>query len=296
MKRLTRVTIPAALAFFVATAHPQSTKQSSPEKSDTTSSQQRQLTEQQRNQQSIFDPQRVSESELKKSVSDVNKASTFVGMSVQNLQNDKLGSVKDLVFDPESGKISYAVLSVGGFLGVGDKLVAVPISSLRPQTGEKYLVLNMTKPELTSAPGLAKDHWPKLNDPAFGSPASSEKSSGSGGSNSSSAPSSSNSSGSSDKSSSSKDDKDSSSAPADSTSSQKVSSSSVSSEKSSDQLSSPKSSTSVSPSSKDAQGSSPSSSSESSSDKATTSNSGKDSGASPSTVGESSSATSSSSK
>lgn len=254
MRRFMR--LPAALALFVFTAHPEGvTTKSSRDHSDTTKDQQTHLTQEQRNQQSTFDPQRVSDTELKKNVSEVNKASSFMGMSVENLQKDKLGTVKDLVFDPDSGKISYAVLGIGGVFGVGDKLIAVPLGSLRPERGEKYLVLNMTRDEVKNAPGLAKNNWPSLNDPALGGPASSEHSG-----SSSSKPSS-----------SSSDHSSSSSDPA-STSSH-----------SSDQLSAPKSDAS---NSKDAQGSSPSASSgsSSSSDKTTTSNSGKASGASPSTT------------
>jgi len=66
-------------------------------------------------------------------------------MAVKNLQNENLGKINDLVFDPESGRISYAVVSIGGVLGVGDKLIAVPVTSLRPQPGQKHLVLNMDK-------------------------------------------------------------------------------------------------------------------------------------------------------
>ncbi len=266
------LSVPTALAFVVFTAHPQgTTKTSSPDQTQTTASQQDHLTQQQQNQQSTFDPQRVSDTDLKKSVGDVNKATTFMGMAVQNLQNEKVGSVKDLVFDPESGKISYAVLSVG-VLGVGDKLIAVPLKSLRPQPGQKYLVLNMTKDEATRAPRLAKNNWPRLDDPALGSPASSEHSSSSSSSSSSTTPSSSSSSSSSDKSSSDKGSSE--------KSPNSGSSPSSDTGKSSDQLSTPQNSA-TSSTTKDAQAFSPSS------EKASTTNSGKDSGASPSTVGDS---------
>jgi sporulation protein YlmC with PRC-barrel domain len=189
MRRLTTCSIPAALALFVWTAHPQSSGQqnakgsstsSQQSSSATTTSQQGKVTEQERNQQSTFNPPPVSDADLSQTVNDVNKASTFMGMTVQNLQSEKLGTVKDLVFNPDSGKISYAVISVGGVLGVGDKLVAIPLKSLKPQPGEKYMVLNMTKDELKNAPGLAKNNWPALNDPALGSPAGTERNSGSG--------------------------------------------------------------------------------------------------------------------
>src|SRR4051812_26000292 len=47
-----------------------------------------------------------------------NKASGLLGMEVRNSENQKLGEVKDLVMDMNSGRVSYAVLSVGGFLGI----------------------------------------------------------------------------------------------------------------------------------------------------------------------------------
>jgi sporulation protein YlmC with PRC-barrel domain len=136
--------------------------------------QQKQATEQQRNQQSIFKPGAVSESQLKKQVTEVNKASSFIGMAVKNTENQDVGKVNDLVFDPQQGKISYAVLSIGGILGVGDKLVAIPITSLKPQPGQNYLVLNMQKSQLESAPGLAQNNWPDLDAPGLGGAAGSE--------------------------------------------------------------------------------------------------------------------------
>jgi sporulation protein YlmC with PRC-barrel domain len=176
--KLTKFSLPAALALLVVTALT-ALSQNAPDSKTSSDSgnkgQQRDLSAQEKNQQSTFRPPRVSDSELKKSVKEVNKASSFIGMSVQNLQNEKLGTVKDLVFDPSTGKISYAVLSVGGFLRVGDKLIAVPLTSIRPQPGQKYLVLNMSKDELTAAPGLAKDNWPNLDAASVGAPAASQE-------------------------------------------------------------------------------------------------------------------------
>lgn len=133
-----------------------------------------QISQQQRNQQSTFQPGQVSDSQLKKSVTEVNKASSFMGMAVKNLQNENLGKINDLVFDPTSGKISYAVVSIGGVLGVGDKLIAVPVTSLKPQPGQKHLVLNMDKNQVQSAPGLAQNNWPDLDAAGLGGAASSE--------------------------------------------------------------------------------------------------------------------------
>jgi len=89
--------------------------------------QQKQVSQQQQNQQSIFKPGQISETELKKQVTEVNKASSFIGMAVKNTNNENVGKINDLVFDPEKGKISYAVISVGGILGVGVEHAEEPV-------------------------------------------------------------------------------------------------------------------------------------------------------------------------
>lgn len=135
---------------------------------------QNRLTPQQRNQQSTFQPDRVSDSHLKRTVTELNKASSFIGMAVKNLQNEDMGKINDLVFDPQNGKISYAVVSIGGLLGVGDKLIAVPLTSLRAQPGQKHLVINMDKGQVQAAPGLAQGNWPDLDAYSIGAPAAGE--------------------------------------------------------------------------------------------------------------------------
>lgn len=58
------------------------------------------------------------------------RASKVVGLSVYNDTNEKLGSINDLLMD-KSGNIKAVVLGVGGFLGVGEHLVAVPLDKVR---------------------------------------------------------------------------------------------------------------------------------------------------------------------
>ena len=58
------------------------------------------------------------------------RSSKVVGLNVYNDSNDKLGSISDLLFD-KSGKINAAVIGVGGFLGVGEHLVAVSFDKLK---------------------------------------------------------------------------------------------------------------------------------------------------------------------
>jgi len=112
-------------------------------------------------------PKKISQQEMKKKVTDINKASKFIGMTVKNLQNENLGKIDDLAIDPESGKIAYAVLSVGGFLGMNDKSIAVPLNALTPAPGADHLVLDADKQRLNRAPGFAKNKWPDLDTPAW---------------------------------------------------------------------------------------------------------------------------------
>jgi sporulation protein YlmC with PRC-barrel domain len=61
-------------------------------------------------------------------------ADTLIGNDVYNTADESLGTIKELMIDMSSGKISYAVLSYGGFLGMGDRLFAVPWQALRLDT------------------------------------------------------------------------------------------------------------------------------------------------------------------
>lgn len=91
-------------------------------------------------------------------------ASTLTDDSVQNAAGEDLGNVKDLMIDTASGEIQYAVLSFGGWLGMGEKLFAVPWKALRVDTTNQCLVLDVPKERLKNAPGFDKDHWPDFAD------------------------------------------------------------------------------------------------------------------------------------
>jgi hypothetical protein len=82
-------------------------------------------------------PQPVSQVNVT-TLADGFRSSKLVGAAVVNSANQSIGKIDDLLVG-RSDKVLYAVLSVGGFLGVGSKLVAVPYSSL--QIGAKDVVL-----------------------------------------------------------------------------------------------------------------------------------------------------------
>lgn len=84
-----------------------------------------------------------------------------------NAAGDNLGSIKELMVDIPSGRIAYAVLSFGGFLGMGNKLFAVPWQALRVDEDDKRLILNVDKATLENAPGFDKDNWPDMASSSF---------------------------------------------------------------------------------------------------------------------------------
>lgn len=94
-------------------------------------------------------------------------ADTLVGNDVFNKQDEDLGDVKDIMLDMRSGRVSYAVLSFGGFLGMGEKLFAVPWEALKLDTENKRFVLDVKKDRLENAPGFNKDQWPDMADPTW---------------------------------------------------------------------------------------------------------------------------------
>lgn len=94
-------------------------------------------------------------------------ASSAIGDDVTNLQNENLGDIKEVMIDSESGRISYAVLDFGGFLGVGNKLFAVPSKALRLDTDNKKFVLDVDKEKLKEAEGFDPDNWPDFADREF---------------------------------------------------------------------------------------------------------------------------------
>lgn len=67
----------------------------------------------------------------------------------RNAEGQELGSIDNLVIDPQTGRITHLVVSVGGFLGIGDKDVAVPWEDVNFQ--QQTVVLNVTREELETA-------------------------------------------------------------------------------------------------------------------------------------------------
>ncbi len=91
-------------------------------------------------------------------------ADTLIGNDVYNTADEDLGDIKEIMLDMHSGKVAYAVLSYGGFLGMGTKLFAVPWEALKLDTANHRFTLDVTKERLKEAPGFDQDHWPDMAD------------------------------------------------------------------------------------------------------------------------------------
>jgi sporulation protein YlmC with PRC-barrel domain len=98
---------------------------------------------------------------------DTHRASRVIGTDVQNGAGERLGEIRDIVIDPRSGAVSYAVVAFGGFLGVGDKLFAVPWKAIGMNTAGDHFVLDADEERLREAPGFDKDRWPDMADPRW---------------------------------------------------------------------------------------------------------------------------------
>ncbi len=96
-------------------------------------------------------------------------ASKLIGESVINRQNEDLGKIHELVIDATDGRMAYAVLSFGGFLGMGNKLFAMPWRAFKFSCTENKLVLDVDKEKLQAAPGFDSDaKWPDFADRTWG--------------------------------------------------------------------------------------------------------------------------------
>jgi sporulation protein YlmC with PRC-barrel domain len=83
-------------------------------------------------------------------------ASRFVGQAVTNQAGQNIGDINDLLFD-KAGRISTAVIGVGGFLGMGEKSVAISFGSLTftaDATGKRVVTIPFSKDQLQAAPSF----------------------------------------------------------------------------------------------------------------------------------------------
>ncbi len=98
--------------------------------------------------------------------------SKFIGMEVENPQGENLGEVKDIMLD-STGRVRYVAVSYGGFMGMGDKMYAVPMDAFTFKRDKDMffddvtLVLNVTQEQLKDEKGFDDKNWPNLDDETY---------------------------------------------------------------------------------------------------------------------------------
>ena len=96
----------------------------------------------------------------------------IIGRKVVNRQGDTLGEIEELVIQPQKKEV-HAVISVGGFLGMGDHNVVVPMKDLNVTRDNVTLMSQQTKEDLKTLPKYDENSWqnaPRANPMPGGSP------------------------------------------------------------------------------------------------------------------------------
>lgn len=108
----------------------------------------------------------------------MHRLSEILDADVQNLQDNDLGDLEEVVIDSDSGRVAFAVIAAGGFLGIGEEYAAVPFNALdlRPEDPDDaddddlVAILNMDEERFRQAPKFARDNWPDFGDRTWGEP------------------------------------------------------------------------------------------------------------------------------
>ncbi len=98
---------------------------------------------------------------------EVMSADTLIGYKVVSPSEEHIGDIDDIMLDIPRGRIGYAVLSVGGFLGIGERLYAVPWKALMLDVNNKRFVMDIDKETLKNAESFEKGNPPPITDPQW---------------------------------------------------------------------------------------------------------------------------------
>ncbi len=95
-------------------------------------------------------------------------ASKVKGTNVYDTQGDALGSIYDVMLNKRQGAVAYAVLSFGGFLGIGDKYHALPWNKLQYSEDLGGYIVDVDKTTLDAAPAYSESDAPDWSTPDYG--------------------------------------------------------------------------------------------------------------------------------
>jgi PRC-barrel domain len=97
------------------------------------------------------------------------KASELIGASVHTPNNEEKGKIKDLMLSGD-GRVEYAAVSFGGFLGMGNKLFAVPLDAIHIEWKDNkvnYATVDVSEDSIKQRQGFDEKNWPEHADRGF---------------------------------------------------------------------------------------------------------------------------------
>lgn len=99
------------------------------------------------------------------------RASKVLDQNVRTTNDEKLGDIEELVLDSRNSRVAYIVVGTGGFLGMGEKMHAIPWEAARAKTRTEKdtddLIVNVTKERLAKAPEFKKEDWNRMSEAAW---------------------------------------------------------------------------------------------------------------------------------
>jgi sporulation protein YlmC with PRC-barrel domain len=98
---------------------------------------------------------------------DIMAASTLDSDRVFSSDGEEVGKIREIMLDVREGRIAYAVMASGGFLGIGNELFAIPWSALTLDTTRKCFVLDVSSERVKEASGFDQDNWPAMADSSW---------------------------------------------------------------------------------------------------------------------------------
>jgi sporulation protein YlmC with PRC-barrel domain len=95
------------------------------------------------------------------------RLSKLIGIDVHNAAGKDIGEINDVIIDANNGRVHYAVLAFGGFMGMGEKLFAYPLTSFKLSDRDNRMILDVSEDKLKSSPGFERNKWPDWNDATY---------------------------------------------------------------------------------------------------------------------------------
>ena len=113
-------------------------------------------------------PRAMADTAHTKLTHDLIESDRVEGTNVYRSDGTKIGSIERVMIDKYSGQVAYAVMSFGGFLGIGEKYHPLPWGILTCHRGQAGYVVDLDKRQLEAAPSYGASETPDYDDRAWG--------------------------------------------------------------------------------------------------------------------------------